>query len=88
MTIKCYEFLECQEKDCAMFKEGEQRNCWEVDPALTSCVNRMAGNIEPEKKIIYCKHCFYYKYIHKIRSSVPMNKESQSSKNHDWQYIS
>ena len=35
MTVKCYEFLECKEKDCAMFKEGEQRNCWEVDPALT-----------------------------------------------------
>ena len=38
MTIKCYDFLKCQEFGCAMFKKGEQRNCWEVDPALTLSV--------------------------------------------------
>ena len=80
MTIKCYEFLECQEFDCAMFKKGEQRNCWEVDPALTSCVNRMAGVISPEKKVIYCKTCFYYRHIHSLKNSMPRSKESQPSK--------
>ena len=83
MTIKCYEFLECQEFDCAMFKEGEQRNCWEVDPALTSCVNRIAGNIEPEKKIIFCKNCFYYKHMHSLKSSSPRRKEALSIESYD-----
>ena len=86
MTIKCYDFLECKEFDCAMFKEGEQRNCWEVDPALTSCVNRIAGGIAPEKKIIYCKTCFYYKHMHSLKKNMPRKSEEKPLKPCDWLY--
>ena len=88
MTIKCYEFLECQEFDCAMFKEGEQRNCWEVDPALTSCVNRMVDEIKLERKIIFCRSCFYYKHMHSAKSSMLVNKETQPLKPSGCRYTS
>ena len=77
MTIKCHEFLECNELECAMFKDGEQRNCWEVEPVLTPCFYRMTGSIKPEKKVIFCRNCFYYKYMYKIKHSLPSTNKLQ-----------
>ena len=36
MDIKCHDFLECDMQGCIMFKEGEERNCWDVEPELLS----------------------------------------------------
>ena len=66
MTTKCHEFLECTEKDCVMFEKEEQKNCWEIAPVLTPCINREVGDIDPDKKFVFCRKCFYYKHVHKI----------------------
>ena len=46
-----------------MFKEGEERNCWETEPALTSYINMAAdGLLEMKDKLHYCKNCLYYEH--------------------------
>ena len=65
MTIKCHEFFGCTKQGCAMFEEGETRNCWEVEPELTPCLHMAGGSVEKEEKIVFCKNCLYYQHINK-----------------------
>ena len=39
MNGSCYEFFNCKKKECRMFSNEESRNCWEVEAALTSCID-------------------------------------------------
>lgn len=32
MASKCHEFFECKKKECVMFNEDEERNCWDIEP--------------------------------------------------------
>lgn len=64
MTIKCYEFFNCRRiNECPFYKEGGDRNCWEVEGALTP----FAGGTVEEDKIVFCKHCLYYRHVHEIK---------------------
>jgi hypothetical protein len=30
----CYEYFDCQKKDCLMFKESSGKQCWEIEETL------------------------------------------------------
>lgn len=63
MTIKCHEFFGCKKQKCAIFNEGEERNCWDIDPTLTPCTDSLGeGSIKVEEKIFFCKNCLFYEY--------------------------
>ena len=64
MAIKCYEFFECKKHGCIMFEEGEGRNCWDVESALTSCTNRVEKLIKMKGKMFFCKNCLFYDHFH------------------------
>jgi len=64
MTVRCHDFFSCKKSECAMFKEGEKRNCWEIEPALTPCINNVTeGSLEMQYKLSYCKNCLYYEHV-------------------------
>lgn len=65
MVLQCHEFFECTKHECIMFKEGEERNCWEVEPTLTSCGKLFKENIKMSSKIVYCRNCSFYKHVNK-----------------------
>ena len=60
MDIKCYEFFGCKKQDGIMFKEGEERNCWEVEATLTNCTDLSEKPINWKDKIVFCKNCLFY----------------------------
>jgi len=63
MVIKCFEFFNCKKKDtCPYFTSGEERNCWEVEIALTPFIKFGAGIHKEEDKIIFCQNCLYYQH--------------------------
>ncbi|MBU0480326.1 MAG: hypothetical protein KKG47_04420 [Proteobacteria bacterium] len=64
MTVKCHDFFGCKEERCIMFTE-EEKSCWEVDPVLTPCIAKSAEPINMENKIVFCKNCLYFLYLHK-----------------------
>lgn len=65
MTIKCYEFFGCKKQECIIFKEQEERNCWEIDPALTPCTDIFEESMQTKDKIVFCKHCLFYEHVNK-----------------------
>ena len=70
MPISCHEFFGCKKKECQMFSNEETRNCWEVDAALTSCIDLCGELFDRNNKLAFCKNCLYYKHVHekKLRS--------------------
>ena len=63
MTIKCHEFFGCRKRQCKMFLENEERNCWDVPGTFCMVVDDgenldMAGD---EK--FFCKNCLYYEHV-------------------------
>jgi len=68
MTIKCHEFFSCKKSNCIMFGEEEDRYCWEVEPALTPCINHITeGLLEMKNKLDFCENCLYYEHMNKNR---------------------
>ena len=65
MDIKCHDFLECDKQGCIMFKEGEERNCWDVEPDLTLCSDMFEKSVKLKDKIIFCKNCLFYEHVNK-----------------------
>jgi hypothetical protein len=66
--MKCHEFFGCKTTNCIMFEEEEYRFCWEIDPALTPCIDRVTeGILDMKDKLNYCKNCLYYEYIIKTK---------------------
>jgi hypothetical protein len=65
MSIDCHEFFGCKKRKCAKFKEGEERNCWDIDPTLTPCTDMLGESIKMEDKIIFCKNCLFYEHATK-----------------------
>ena len=49
-----------------MFEEGEKRNCWDVEPTLTPCIDTFENSIEMNDKIFFCKNCLFYEHVNKI----------------------
>ena len=68
MTIKCHEFFDCKKKECRMFKEDEERNCWDIEPTSTSCTNMLPDSATKENKIFHCHNCTYYLHAHRNKS--------------------
>ena len=68
MVIECHEFFECEKKECAMFNEDEERNCWEIEPTSTSCTNILPESVQMKNKIFHCHNCNYYKHVHRTNS--------------------
>ena len=63
MAIKCHDFFSCKKPECIMFNAGEERNCWEIEPALTPCAELFSDSINMADKIIFCKNCLYFEHI-------------------------
>jgi hypothetical protein len=51
-----------------MFREEEQRNCWEVKSTLTSCFEFGENLNVKEEKILFCKNCLYYEHVQKQKN--------------------
>lgn len=61
---RCYEYLDCKQTDCIMYKNPENKNCWEVDGTL--CNNpsfEIIRKARGGRKIDACVSCIYYKAI-------------------------
>jgi hypothetical protein len=69
MFVKCHEFFGCKKKsECIMSNEEEKRNCWEIEPALSLCLNHATkGSLEIKDKLLFCKNCLYYEHINKTK---------------------
>ena len=80
MTIKCYEFFGCKELGCTFLKNGKGRNCWEVRPSMTFGIYKAVGEFSMGKKIIYCKNCLYYEYVHKNNDYLQESSEFSTTK--------
>ena len=65
MDVQCHEFFECTKKECIMFEDGEERNCWDVKPILTHCNFIFTESIEMKNKIVFCRNCSFYKHVNK-----------------------
>ena len=66
MDIKCHEFFGCNKKECPIFNEEEERNCWDIEPALTPCTEDVYGKaIKMEDKIVFCRNCLFYEHVNK-----------------------
>ena len=70
MAIKCHEFVGCKKKECIMFNEDEERNCWEIDPTSTSCTNILPQSVKMENKIFHCHNCRYYQHVHRTNNGT------------------
>ena len=65
MTTECHEFFGCTRTECVMFKEGNEKKCWEHLPELTPCIDATANPACMEDKKVYCKNCLYYEYANR-----------------------
>ena len=64
MSIKCHEFFGCNKSRCTVFNEEEERECWDIDPALTPCTEDVYGEaIQMKDKMVYCRNCLYYEHV-------------------------
>ena len=71
MSMKCHEFFGCKKTNCIMFEEEEYRLCWEIDPALTPCIDLATeGLLDMKDKLNYCKNCLYYEHIIKTNDQI------------------
>ena len=63
MRQKCYDFFGCKRSTCPMFEEGADSECWDVPDTLNNCVDGklLVGDLL-EDKMVFCKHCLYYKH--------------------------
>ena len=66
MTVKCHEFFGCKKSECGMFNENVEKNCWELEPALTPCIASNSKPLKIEDKLVFCKNCLYYEYANKV----------------------
>ena len=49
-----------------MFKNGERRNCWDVEPGLTQSTDTFANAIKMKNKMVFCKNCLFYEHVNEI----------------------
>ena len=57
---KCYEYLDCSQKDCVMYEREDSVNCWEVEETLCS---HTGMEVLKKAKRNKCAYCMYYKRV-------------------------
>ncbi len=66
---KCYEYLDCSQKDCVMYEREDSINCWEVEGTL--CNHPYIEFIKKSQKD-KCVYCIYYKAV--VKDNIHKNK--------------
>ena len=59
---KCYEYFACSKTDCIMFKENNQKYCWDCEGTLCNHDKATISYFD-RLNIDKCKLCLYYKHI-------------------------
>lgn len=59
---KCYEYFNCEKKECVMFSMTDNVSCWDVSGTLCSHPGvELYTKLGKEK----CKICIYYNTVNK-----------------------
>lgn len=58
---KCYDYLNCNQPDCIMYKNDNLVSCWEMEG--TKCFHQSLNDIKHKMCKEFCKNCTYYKYV-------------------------
>ncbi len=61
---KCYNYFECNKKECVVFSITDGTPCWEIEGTLCNSdavfhLNKIKGG-----KTFSCKMCLYYRAMH------------------------
>lgn len=66
MAPKCHEFFGCKRLDCIMCKNGEGKNCWDVEPTCNPSTETFANSLKLKNKMGFCKKCLFYEHVNEI----------------------
>jgi hypothetical protein len=57
---RCYEYFDCQKKDCVMYTITDDKQCWEIDGTQCNFPGIERLRKKHSNKVDVCKACLYY----------------------------